>query len=171
MPTSPPVDSELGRLMGRFPRPGRVEWIGVRPGRGEPVVVVDEVEAVVGSGLAGDRYAHRPGGSGRRQVTMIQAEHLAVIAALSGHEAIDPAWLRRNLVISGTNLQALKGRRVQVGAAVLQVTTSCDPCSKMEQALGPGGYNAMRGMGGWNAEVVEGGTIAVGDEARDLGLR
>lgn len=166
-----PDESMLRELMGHFPRVGRVEWIGVRPGRKEPLEVLEEVEAVVGSGLAGDHFEPRPGGSGRRQVTTIQAEHLPVIAALAGVESVDPADLRRNLVISGINLQALKGRRVQVGEAVLQMTTSTDPCSRMEAALGEGGFNAMRGMGGWNAEVIEPGTIRVGDEVRDLGLR
>lgn len=164
-----PDESALRSLMGRFPRSGRVEWIGVRPGRREPVEVVADVWAEVGSGLVGDRFAPRKGGPGRRQVTTIQAEHLPVIAALAGRDAVDPADLRRNLVISGINLQALKGRRVEVGDAVLEFTTSTDPCSRMEEALGLGGFNSMRGMGGWNARVVQAGLVAVGSAVRDVG--
>jgi MOSC domain-containing protein YiiM len=156
----PPADSALGRLMAPLPRNGRVDWIGVRPGRDEPVIERDEVIAETGAGLVGDRYA---GGSGKRGVTLIQAEHLPVIATLAGLDAVRPAALRRNLVVSGIPVIALKGRRFRVGDVVLEGTDPCDPCSKMEAALGVGGYNAMRGHGGLCARVIEGGTIRLGD--------
>ena len=156
----PPADSELGRLMATLPRPGRVEWIGVRPGRNRPMREVAEVEAGGGGGLAGDRYR---GGSGKRSVTLIQAEHLPVIAALSGHDSVQAAQLRRNLVVSGLPLIALKGRRFRIGEVLLEGTDACDPCSRMEEALGPGGFNAMRGMGGLCARILEGGAIRLGD--------
>jgi MOSC domain-containing protein YiiM len=157
----PPPDSELGRLFGQFPRAGRVQWIGLRPARDVPMQQVDSVEAEAGSGLVGDRYK---GGSGKRGVTLLQAEHLPVIAALSGHGEIVPATLRRNLLVSGIPLVALKGRRFRIGEVLLQGTDDCDPCSRMEAALGPGGYNAMRGMGGLCARILEGGRIRAGDE-------
>ncbi len=156
----PPADSALGRLMAPLPRAGRVEWIGLRPGRDAPVVVVDEVQAAAGAGLVGDRYA---GGSGKRGVTLIQAEHLPVIAQLAGMDAVAPEVLRRNLVVSGIPVIALKGRRFRIGDVVLEGTSPCDPCSKMEDALGPGGYNAMRGHGGLCARIVEGGVVRIGD--------
>ena len=156
----PPADSELGRLMATLPRPGRVEWIGVRPARNTPMREVAEVEAGTGGGLAGDRYR---GGSGKRGVTLIQAEHLPVIAALTGHASVEASQLRRNLVVSGLPLIALKGRRFRIGDVLLEGTDACDPCSRMEAALGPGGFNAMRGMGGLCARILEGGAIRLGD--------
>ena len=96
-------------------------------------------------------------------MTLIQAEHLPVIAALSGHAEVAPATFRRNLLVSGIPLVALKGRRFRIGEVLLEGTDSCDPCSRMEAALGPGGYNAMRGMGGLCARIVEGGAIRIGD--------
>jgi MOSC domain-containing protein YiiM len=148
-------DGSLRALLGRFPRAGRVRWIGVRPQRRAPIAVLESVAAVAGAGLTGDRYRH----DGQRQVTLIQAEHLDAIAALTGAGAIDPAALRRNLVISGLNLLALKGRRFRVGGALLEYTGPCEPCSRMEEALGNGGYNAMRGHGGVTARVIESGAI------------
>ncbi|ADV27957.1 MOSC domain containing protein [Pseudoxanthomonas suwonensis 11-1] len=164
-PSRPPADSPLGLLMSTLPRAGRVEWIGLRPARGAAMREVDSVEAAVGAGLSGDRYK---GGSGKRDVTLIQAEHLPAIAALAGHDALAPATLRRNLVVSGIPLVALKGRRFRIGEVVLEGTAPCDPCSRMEEALGPGGFNAMRGHGGLCARIVSGGTLRLGDAVEAL---
>ena len=156
----PPADSALGQLMARLPRAGRVDWIGVRPARGVPMRELDAVVARTGAGLTGDRYA---GASGKRGITLIQAEHLPVIAALAGHDAVAAASLRRNLVVSGLPLVALKGRRFRIGEVLVEGTDACDPCSRMEDVLGPGGYNAMRGHGGLCVRILAGGTIYLGD--------
>ena len=148
-------------LFDVFPRPGRVEWIGIRPERREPVSAVQSVELSQTKGLIGDHYS---GQSGNRHVTLIQAEHLPVVAALTGRDTLDPALVRRNIVVSGLNLLALKDHKLQVGDVILQVTGQCHPCSKMEAALGPGGYNAIRGHGGLTAKIIQDGTIRVGDE-------
>jgi MOSC domain-containing protein YiiM len=140
---------------------GTVTWLGLRPGRGAPVEVVDAARAEQGRGLTGDRWSGRA--TGRRQVTLIQAEHLPVIAALLRRDAIDPAIFRRNLVVSGINLLALKGRAFRIGDAVLEGSGACAPCSKMESALGVGGFAAMRGHGGITARVVQSGWIRRGD--------
>ena len=66
-------------------------------------------------------------------------------------------------MVSGLNLLALKGKRFRIGSVVLEYTGLCHPCSKMETALGPGGYNAMQGHGGITAKVVEAGELAIGD--------
>ncbi|WP_157579325.1 MOSC domain-containing protein [Spirosoma montaniterrae] len=153
----------LKDLFCAFPRSGRVEWIGVRPKRDEPVTVVEAVAVSEEKGLIGDHYS---GQSGNRHVTLIQAEHLPVVAALTGRDALDPALLRRNIVVSGINLLALKDQQIQLGdgpeAVVLEITGQCHPCSKMEKTLGPGGYNAMRGHGGMTARVIRGGVLRVG---------
>ena len=162
----PPPDSELGKLMATLPRAGSLQWIGLRPRRDVAMREVDRVQAVAGGGLVGDRYS---GGSGKRGVTLIQAEHLPVIAALAGVDAVAPGLLRRNLVVAGLPLVALKGRRFRIGEVLLEGTDSCDPCSRMEAALGPGGYNAMRGHGGLCARILEGGQLRLGDVVQALG--
>lgn len=154
---SDPKVPSIHALMAQLPREGRVQWIGVRPRRNVPMAELAEV-FVDADGLQGDRYA---GGSGKRAVTLIQAEHLPVIAALAGHDRIAPALLRRNLVVAGIALAALDGRRFRIGDVVLEGTGPCDPCARMEAALGPGGYNAMRGHGGLTARVIQGGTVRI----------
>ncbi|RQP26083.1 MOSC domain-containing protein [Piscinibacter terrae] len=159
----------LRELTRRFATPGRLEQIWLRPRRAAPTVGVHEVLAIEGRGLEGDRSLQARGG-GKRQVTLIQAEHLTGIAAMAGLVAVDPASLRRNLVVSGLNLLAAKPLFadqplwLRIGdEVVLEITGPCEPCSKMEAVLGPGGYNAMRGHGGVTARIIRGGRLRVGD--------
>ena len=148
--------ASLAEMMSRHAQAGRLDWIGVRAERRALVGSVDKV-TVTDDGLAGDH-----GRLGKRAVTLIQAEHLPVIAALIGRD-VTPDDLRRNLVISGINLAALRKGQVRIGDVVLTIEGPCPPCSRMEETLGPGGYNAVRGHGGWYASVATGGTLWVGD--------
>jgi MOSC domain-containing protein YiiM len=156
----PAADSPLGRLLDGPMRPGRVRWIGLRPARRAGMTPVGAATLDPADGLAGDRYS---GGSGRRQVTLIGAEDLAAIASYMGLPEATPEQLRRNVVVRGINLLALKDRRFGLGEAVLECTGECHPCSRMEETLGPGGYNAVRAHGGITARVLEGGRVRIGD--------
>jgi MOSC domain-containing protein YiiM len=154
----------MAELLSRFPRPGPIEAILLRSARH---VDPQEVEAAdLGAGGLVRDHA-RPG---KRALTLFQAEHFPVITAIVGREAT--AYLsRRNLVVSGLNLNALRGAFLQLGpTAAIEITGPCAPCSRMEQALGKGGYNAVRGNGGWCATVLQPGRLSVGDEVTVAGL-
>jgi len=161
------TERTLRELIGHVPQRGRVVWIGLRPSRDEPMRSVDSVEAVVGRGLVGDRYRGR-GERGKRQVSLIQAEHLPVVGSLLGRE-VEAALLRRNLVVEGINVKALQRLRFRIGSAVLEGSGPCAPCSKMDARLGDGGYAALQGMGGIVARVIEAGTLSVADDVVALG--
>ena len=105
-------------------------------------------------------YRARPG---KRAVTLVQWEHLPAIAALAGLDHLDPGLLRRNIAVAGFNLSGLRGREFRLGTATLMGTGACAPCSRMEAALGQGGYAAMRGHGGITAEVLAPGNVTLGD--------
>jgi len=160
------VDGELAKLMAIFPRSGKVEWIGVRAERRAPLASVTQVEAIAGYGLAGDHYASKS--NGKRQVTLIQAEHLEALAKILGKSEVPADAVRRNLLVSGINLYALRDRKFRIGAILLEGSGPCDPCSRMEEVLGIGGYNAMRGHGGITARILEGGVFSVGESLQAL---
>lgn len=144
---------------------GRVEAIVVRGAPRDRARRIEQTTALAGIGLADDRLGQRGEAElSTRQVTLIQLEHLPLIATFARRsEPLDPVDLRRNLVISGINLLALKNARVRVGAALIEIVGPCAPCSRMEEVIGPGGYAAMRGHGGMTARILEGGAIRVGD--------
>jgi len=148
-------------LLTRFPRPGQVEWMAVRPGRREPLRICEALVLTPDQGIQGDHYAGIS--QHKRQVTLIQREHLDVVSRLLGRP-VEPWMLRRNLVISGINLVALKGQWIRLGTqVVLEVTGACHPCTRMEECLGEGGFNALRGHGGMTATVIQGGRLILGD--------
>lgn len=157
------MQGQLAGIMARYAGDGRVTWIGLRPERLAGLVSVEAAE-LTDAGLGGDHAR-----AGKRALTLIQAEHLPVIAALAGVREVAPDILRRNVVVSGINLTSLRNHPIQIGKAVVEITAPCAPCSRMEAALGRGGYNAMRGHGGWCARVLSPGRIAVGDSVARAG--
>ena len=104
----------IKQLLQNLPQKGRVEWISIRPARRKVVQVVESVN-VLKDGLQGDHYAGR---NGNRSVTLIQAEHLLAISSLLHKAEVQPAELRRNIVVSGINLLALKDREFKIGTSI-----------------------------------------------------
>ena len=148
-------------LMSVIPQVGTVEWIGVRPSREAPLREVGEVNVLASHGLEGDHYASV---DGKRQASLIQAEHLDAVASMLGKEQIDPRDVRRNIVVRGINLLALKDQTFLVGEVKMTFGALCVPCPRMETNLGPGGFNLMRGHGGITARVLTNGVIRIGDK-------
>jgi MOSC domain-containing protein YiiM len=156
----------LAERLRDVPQVGRLDWIGIRPARGVPVDVRDAGELVAGQGLVGDRAAKGKGG-GKRQVTLVQAEHLPLIGAWLGR-AVELRELRRNLGVTGINLLALVNQRFAIGETILVGTGACHPCAKMDELVGPGAFQAMRGHGGITAAVERGVPIRIGDAIQVL---
>ncbi|MEM6700576.1 MAG: MOSC domain-containing protein [Bacteroidota bacterium] len=154
----------MKELLLIMPQIGKVDWISRRQVKRGAVESVDSINVSIESGLEGDHYGKQ---GGKRMITLIQAEHIAVVESILG-KSIDPKLLRRNIVVSGINLLALKDQTFQIGEAVLKMTGLCHPCSRMETNLGAGGYNAMRGHGGVTTTVIQGGMIRLGDEVKLL---
>lgn len=156
-------DTRFLEKLRREVAPGKLEWIGLRTERRGEIQVAERAQAIVGLGLDGDHRCLKSPGSAR-QVTIISREYIHQVAQQLGMDFIDPVLLRRNLVISGMNLNLLRFQRLQIGEAIFETSALCDPCSRMDEVLGKGGAAAMFGYGGLCAKIIQGGWIGVGDE-------
>ena len=150
-------------LMNMLPQQGVVEWIGIRPEREAPLLRVEQISTRTDYGLEGDHYKSI---GGKRQVSIIQAEHLQAVASMLGIDEVGPEDVRRNIVVRGLNLLALKDQHFTIGDVEMSFGSLCVPCPRMETNLGPGGFNAMRGHGGITARVHSDGIIRIGDPVR-----
>ena len=147
---------------------GEVVSIHIAPGEGEPVVEVDEIRAIEGRGLEGDRYFIKSGKMSRRddpgrEVTLIEAEAVEALARDYGVE-FGPGESRRNIMVRGVPLNHLRGVEFQVGEAVLRGIKLCEPCGYLEGLTEKGIRAGLKHRGGLNAEIVSGGLIRPGDE-------
>lgn len=154
----------IAELLRSVPQIGQIRWIGASPFPRGPIQALNESMMDVGTGLREDHHARS--GRSKRQVTLIQWEHFAVVGSILGRDTVTPELLRRNLAVSGINLLAFRDQQFRIGDVLLEGTGYCHPCSRMEEILGEGGYHAMRGHGGITARVLEGGLIQVGDPVK-----
>lgn len=155
------LDAPIKDLIDKIPQTGEVIGIVIRAERVAMPSSLSSVKASIEGGLEGDHFSSKK--NKKRQITLIQGEHLDGVASILGMDSIDPRLTRRNLVVKGINLLSLRDRKFRLGNVVLQGTGYCHPCSRMEENLGEGGYNAMRGHGGITATVIEEGEITIGD--------
>jgi MOSC domain-containing protein YiiM len=128
-----------------------------------------KVEAVVGSGLVGDRYLAAAGTySGRRladperAVTLIEREAIVAARAEGGLE-LGEDETRRNLVTLGVPLNHLVDREFRVGAVRLRGVDLAEPCAYLEGHTRPGVRAALVHRAGLRAEILDGGLVRVGD--------
>ena len=145
---------------------GTVERVFVAGAGGQPMRPVDEVQAVAGRGLDGDRYATRRGywtDVDECQVTLIAGEDLDAITESSG-VAVQDGQHRRNIVTRGVDLRALAGRTFRIGEATFAYDRPRPPCRYIEALTEPGMTRALAARrGGICVRVVESGLVRTGD--------
>jgi MOSC domain-containing protein YiiM len=135
-----------------------VESIVIGPS--EALAPVESAQAVAGHGLVGDRHAsagERAGGA----LTLIEAEVLEDVG-LTGAEA------RRQVVVRGVRLNDLVGKRFRVGEVECVGVELCEPCLHLQSLTRPGIIEELVHRAGLNADVLNDGTIAVGDQVVEL---
>jgi MOSC domain-containing protein YiiM len=141
---------------------GRVERIVIAPAAGADTIEPQSIEALAGRGLAGDRYLlSEAGGEAKGNVTLIERDafdHLSGFAI-----ELDESELRRNLVVTGIDLNPLVGREFRIGKVRCRTTELCEPCRYIEKRTAPGVLKALVGRGGIRAEILDSGTISIGD--------
>jgi len=146
---------------------GTVVSIFIAPSAAEPIQSVGQVRVVAGKGLEGDRYFEGRGtwsthpGSGR-EVTLIESETLDALVGEGGPH-FEPGSHRRNVVTRGVPLNHLVGHDFRIGEVVFRGMRLCEPCEHLEKLNQPGIKMAILHRGGLRADIVQEGTIRVGD--------
>jgi MOSC domain-containing protein YiiM len=136
---------------------------------GQPMQSVPSVEAVTAKGLKGDRKLRDASNPKRdtpeREVTLIESE--AIDAARREYAIqLEPIETRRNILTKGVALNHLVGREFAVGPVRLRGLELCEPCSHLEGLTRKGVMRSLIHRGGLRAQVLEGGSIRVGDNIR-----
>jgi MOSC domain-containing protein YiiM len=119
---------------------------------------VATVECVTGRGLRGDRYFdHKENYKG--QVTLFSQEVFDALRHALAMPQAKPAALRRNLIVSGTDVNELIGRQFELQGVVLEGTEECKPCYWMDEAIGPGAHEWLKGRGGLRCRILSDGWL------------
>jgi MOSC domain-containing protein YiiM len=147
---------------------GTILSIQIAANAGGRLAKVQEVKAIAGMGLEGDRYYARTGTYSKahdesREATFIEAEALEALTrdyqvALTGAES------RRNITTRGVALNHLVGKEFQAGDAVFRGIRLCEPCTHMEEVSGKQARKGLIHRGGLRAQIVKSGKLCVGDE-------
>jgi MOSC domain-containing protein YiiM len=147
---------------------GRVEQITISP---EPHALPEpqaRVEVVAGQGPRGDRkFAPKPMRRKGKDLTLIEIEALEALRAETGIQ-LSHEESRRNVLTRGIRLNELVGRRFRVGEVECEGVVLNEPCSHLEGLTYPGVQDGLENRGGLRANVLSGGTIAVGDEVATI---
>lgn len=152
---------------------GVVEAIHIAPDAATTVESRDAVGAVANRGLRGDRYYQEAGTftgveGGGRHLTLIETEAVAAIEREAGIE-LEPGEHRRNITTSGIALNHLVDLEFAVGDVRCTGVRLCEPCSHLQSLTGEDEIiSALLHRGGLRADIVEGGTISVGDRIRPV---
>jgi MOSC domain-containing protein YiiM len=150
---------------------GTVERILITASEGQPIDDVESITAHAGRGLEGDRYFEGKGKfkklEPKRQATLIESEAITAVARDYGID-IDAADVRRNIVTRGIALNHLVGKTFRVGDAILKGIKLAEPCDYMQKLAGKPIREPLKHRGGLRAEIVESGSISVGDEIAPL---
>ena len=150
---------------------GSLLGIYIAPEAGSSLVEVEQIRAVPGKGLEGDRYFKGAGSLSRwagshREVTLIAAEDLAAISSTLKYTIAAPQT-RRNLLTRGVPLQQLIKKEFWVGEVKLKGVRLCQPCKYLARLLEePDLISSMVHKGGLRASIENEGVIQRGDGIR-----
>jgi MOSC domain-containing protein YiiM len=127
-----------------------------------PLVEVPQIECVAGRGIRGDRfYDYRDNYKG--EITFFSFEVFERLAQHFGLTEKSPGAVRRNVVVSGVELNDLIGEEFSIQGVRLRGTAHCKPCYWLDQAIAPGAEKFLEGNGGLRAQILSDGVIAIGD--------
>jgi MOSC domain-containing protein YiiM len=134
-----------------------IEAIHIGPDKGGALGAVDEVRALAGKGLEGDRNFRESGAKPGQALTLVEAENVEDVGLGLGET-------RRNVTVRGVRLNDLVGKHFKVGEVECYGVELCEPCLTLQSMTRPGIIKELVHRAGLNADILTDGTIRVGDE-------
>jgi len=134
-----------------------IEAIHIGRDKGGALGAVDEVRALAGKGLEGDRNFREGGAKPGQALTLVEAEEVEGVGLGRGET-------RRNVTVRGVRLNDLVGKRFKVGEVECFGVELCEPCEHLQSMTRPGIIKELVHRAGLNADILTDGTIRVGDE-------
>jgi MOSC domain-containing protein YiiM len=132
---------------------------------------LEEVMAIPGQGLAGDRYFTGLGTFSPNpqkpdfELTLIESEQVRDYVNRTGlnFTATDA---RRNLVTEGIDLNGLVGKEFTIGSVRIRGIRLCEPCNYLAKITHPEVLHGLVHRGGLRAAILSEGVIRCGDLIR-----
>jgi MOSC domain-containing protein YiiM len=152
---------------------GQIEHLFITDAMSQPMTAQTALTAFAGKGIEGDRYLTAKGTYSKkpepgRQVTLVEGEVLDWLRSEHGL-IVRPEDCRRNVVTRGIELNPLVGRELMLGPVRILVHRLCQPCHYIEKLLNqPNLYETWWDKGGLRCEILESGTIRVGDSVKAI---
>jgi MOSC domain-containing protein YiiM len=148
---------------------GIVQQILLSQARGGSMLSVNQVQAVAGQGLVGDRnFSPQIGGSLDKNLTLIESENIQKFSESMGL-TFSPEDARRNIVTSGIRLNPLLGHEFYVGPVKVKALELCEPCSLLAKRTHRAVLWGLVHKGGLRCQIVGSGLINLGDKVRSSG--
>ena len=149
---------------------GSIDSIHIASAARQPTQPVEQVQAIPGVGLMGDRYARQQGTFSKPEpdfeLTLIEAESIDALKREYGVE-LAPGEARRNLVTRGVPLNHLVGREFTIGDVRIRGIRLCEPCSHLQGLTKRPVMKGLRHRGGLRAQILSEGIIKVGDRVSE----
>jgi MOSC domain-containing protein YiiM len=138
-----------------------------KPSGDDPMIAIAHMECIAGKGISGDRFFdYKPDYKG--QITFFDYAVYEALRKRYPEVSFPPSAFRRNVLTAGIDLNSLVGQRFRIGEVVFEGTEECRPCYWMDEAIGPGAEDALKGRGGLRAKILTSGKLTVGEVALEI---
>jgi len=129
-----------------------------KPAGKNVMVECEQIECIAGKGVIGDRFFdYKQDYKG--QITFFSLEVYQSLLKKLGVEGVCPSAVRRNVVVSGVDLNSLIGQEFELQGVQFSGSAECSPCFWMDEAIAPGAEDFLQGQGGLRARILTDGVL------------
>lgn len=138
-----------------------------QPAGTHEIIETNELNCIAGKGIKGDRFfEHEENHKG--QITFFSYDLYLEIQTNLKPEGFSPSAFRRNVLISGVDLNSLVKKEFMIQSILFEGSEECSPCYWMDQAVTKGTEDYLKGQGGLRARILNDGILSLGHSALEV---